>query len=73
MVIVCKSVNEFGNGGYMYIHLTIGKSYLAFSDFLDNDIMVDLVDDIGNRGWYPKINFYSLSENRSNNLRKIGI
>lgn len=79
MIIVCKGTSiparlSPSNEKYeQYVNLTVGKNYTTLSDFNDDDFMVELVDDAGEKCWYPKNNFYSLESYRDYKLRKIGI
>ena len=73
MIIVCKNTPIPGRLEEQYINLTIGKNYTALSDLNDSDMMVEIIDDVGEKCWYPKNNFYSLEAYRDYKLRKIGI
>jgi hypothetical protein len=73
MIIVCKVTSMQGRLEEQYINLTIGKNYTALSDFNDIDMMIEMVDDAGDKCWYPKNNFYSLEAYRDYKLGKIGI
>jgi hypothetical protein len=70
MIIVCKVTSMQGRLEEQYINLTIGKNYTALSD---SDMMVEMIDDAGEKCWYPKNNFYSLEAYRDYKLGKIGI
>ena len=73
MIIVCKWTSIPARLEEQYVNLTIGKNYKALSDFNDSDFMVEMIDDAGEKCWYPKNNFYSLEAYRDYKLRKIGI
>lgn len=74
MIIVCKGTSMPGRlEEQYYINLTIGKNYTSLTDFNDSDMMVQMIDDAGERCWYPKNNFYSLESHRNYKLSKIGI
>jgi len=60
MIIVCKHNLMLGRTYEKYVNLTDGKNYTALTDMNDADVMVELVDDAGNKCWYPKKNFYIL-------------
>lgn len=73
MIIVCKWTSIPGRLEEQYVNLTKRKNYTSLSDFNDSDIMVEIVDDAGDKCWYPKNNFYCLDKYRDYKLRKIGI
>ena len=71
MILVCKHRKQPGRLYGEYINLTIGKHYVSLTDFYDNDIMVELVDDEGGKYWYPKKNFSPLEVERELQLNNI--
>lgn len=73
MKVVCKWTSIPGHLEEQYVNLTKGKNYTALTDFNNTDFMVKMIDDAGEKCWYPKINFYSLESYRDYKLRKIGI
>ena len=73
MIIVCDNTLMPGRSYERYVNLTIGKNYTALTDMNDGDIMVELVDDAGEKCWYPKKNFYILQSYREYKLNKLGI
>jgi|Laugresu1bdmlbsd_1035121.scaffolds.fasta_scaffold46148_2 hypothetical protein len=74
MIIVCKHTLIPGRtSSEEYVNLTIGKKYKALTDMLSADFMVELVDDDGDKCWYPKDNFYILQSYREDKLKQLGI
>jgi hypothetical protein len=74
MIIVCDNTLIPGLTYERYINLTIGKSYIASTDeFQAGNIMIELVDDSGEKCWYPKRNFISLDIYRELKLKELGI
>ena len=73
MIIVCKHTLMPGRTEEQYVNLTIGKNYIALTDMLSDDFMVELVDDDGDKCWYPKDNFYILQSYREYKLNQLGI
>ena len=73
MKVVCKWTSIPGRLEEQYINLTQGQNYTALSDFNDSDMMVELVDDAGDKCWYPKKNFKTIEEVRDEKLQGLGI
>jgi len=73
MIIVCKCNSIPGRLDEKYVNLTIRENYEALTDFNDSDMMVKIIDDGGEKCWYPKIDFYSLDVYRDNKLKEIGL
>ena len=74
MIIVCDNTLIPGLTYERYTNLTIGKCYIALTDIGDSDpIMIELVDDSGEKCWYPKKNFISLDVYRELKLKELGI
>ncbi len=73
MIIVCDDTLVPGLTFERYINLTIGKKYIALIDDDSDPIMIELVDDSGEKCWYPKRNFISLDVYRELKLKELGI
>ncbi len=74
MIIVCDNTLIPGLTYERYTNLTIGKKYIALTDaFQAGNIMIELVDDAGEKCWYPEKNFISLDVYRELKLKELGI
>jgi hypothetical protein len=73
MIIVCKTTLKFISSEIKFVNLTVGKHYIALTDMYDADMMVEVVDDAGDKLWYPKNNFYILQNYREYKLKQLGI
>jgi hypothetical protein len=73
MIIVCKTTLKFISSEIKFVNLTVGKHYIALTDMYDADMMVEVVDDAGEKCWYPKNNFYILQNYREYKLKQLGI
>lgn len=73
MIIVCKCNSIPGRLDEKYVNLTIRKNYEALTDFNDSDMMVEIIDDGGEKCWHLKSKFYSLDVYRDNKLKEIGL
>jgi hypothetical protein len=68
--IVCIKLEKIGGGNY--VNLTIGKKYTSY-DFTNDDFLIGILDDSGDKLWYPKKNFLSLESYREKKLTDLGI
>ncbi len=68
MKIVCIKLEKIGGGNY--VNLTIGKEYLGNNS---DDFLIEILDDSGDKLWYPKKNFLSLESYREKKLTDLGI
>ncbi len=73
MKVVCKCTSIPGHLEEQYVKLTKGKNYTALTDFNDTDFMVKMIDDAGEKCWYPEKNFISLDVYRELKLKELGI